>query len=80
MRMLLTMRPAVPMIGRRQRPMTAVTMNSSATTAAMPARIARPGMTAFTSEYAAPVMSCPLAWLTTEEYWSSQMLTPCSRK
>ncbi len=78
--MLATIRPAVPMIGRRQRPMTAVTMKNSATTPAMPARIARPGMTALTSEYAAPVNSPPFALLTTDEYWSSQMLTPCSRK
>ena len=43
------MSSAVPMIGRRQRPMIAVTMNSTATSAAMPARIARPGMVALTS-------------------------------
>ncbi|OUE32144.1 hypothetical protein BFL35_01455 [Clavibacter michiganensis] len=80
MRMLATMSPAVPMMGRRQRPMAAVMRNSTATTMAMPARIVRPGITALTSENAAPVNSPPLALLTTEEYWSSQMLTPCSRK
>ena len=37
--------------------MTAVTMKSNATIAAMPARISRPGITALTSVYVAPVMS-----------------------
>jgi hypothetical protein len=50
---------AVPMIGSRQRPMIAVTMNSTATIAAMPARIVRPGMVAFTSVYPAPVVRKP---------------------
>jgi len=45
----LTSSSAVPMIGRRQRPMIAVTMKSTATRAAMPARIARPGIVAFAS-------------------------------
>ena len=35
----LTMRSAVPMMGSRQRPMTAATMNRMATMPAMPARI-----------------------------------------
>ena len=46
---LLTISSAVPTTGRRQRPMIAVTMKSTATTAAMPARIARPGIVALTS-------------------------------
>ena len=43
------MSSAVPMSGRRQRPMIAVTKKSMATSAAMPARIARPGIMALTS-------------------------------
>ena len=49
------MSSAVPTSGKRQRPMNAVTMKSAATKTAMPARIARPGIVALTSVYAAPL-------------------------
>ena len=43
-----TISRAVAASGKRQRPMTAVTKKSIATTAAMMARIARPGIVALT--------------------------------
>lgn len=66
----------MPTIEMRQRPMTAVTMNRIATIAAMPAMISRPGMTALTSVYCAPVMS--EFDLVSAAYWSSHRLTACS--
>jgi hypothetical protein len=46
---LETMSSTVPMMGRRQRPMTAATMKSTATIPAIPARIDSPGIVPFTS-------------------------------
>ena len=78
-RMALTMSRAVPTMGRRHRPMMAVTMNRMATSAATPARIARAGMTALTSAYDAPT-SNPLLLVVSVAYWSSQMLPACSSR
>ncbi len=72
------MSSAVPTIGRRQRPMTAVMTKSAATSSAMPARMPRLGMVELTSVKPAPMARKPsLGWITVA-YWSNQMLTPCS--
>jgi len=47
--MAVMMSMAVPITGRRHFPITAATMNSTATMAAATARMALVGMTAFTS-------------------------------
>lgn len=52
--MTVTSSIAVPMIGRRQRPMMAPTMKVTATSTAAIARIVLVGMTACTSVYRAP--------------------------
>ncbi len=76
MTMAATSSRPVPTIEMRQRPMTAVTMKRIATMAAMPAMISRPGITALTSVYCAPVMS-GLSFVSAA-YWSSQRLTAWS--
>ena len=61
--------------------MAAVRMNSTATSAAMPARITLLGMVALTSVYPAPVMVAlaPIGDSSVRvAYWSSQTLTACS--
>ena len=73
-----TMSRAVPTSGRRQRPTRAVMRNRMATPTAIAARIWRPGMTALTSVYPAPVMS--VLFSVTVAYWSNQMLTPWSSR
>ncbi len=49
-----------------------------ATPTAIAARIWRPGITALTSVYPAPVMS--VLFSVTVAYWSNQMLMPWSRR
>ncbi|MNI48490.1 hypothetical protein D3C73_1030560 [compost metagenome] len=65
---------AVPITGRRQRPMIAAMMNRMATRPAATARIALVGTTALTSVYSAPAQRPELLW--TVVYLSSQKLTP----
>ncbi len=72
------MSSAVAASGKRQRPMTAVTKKRIATTAAMIARMARPGIVAFTPVYAAPVMRS--SGSTSVLYWSSQRLAACTSR